>query len=54
MTKTTFTKKWGIYCYTVMPFGLKNAGATCQRMATALLHDMMHNEIEVYVNDMIV
>ena len=38
----------------VMPFGLKNAWATYQRMATALLHDMMHNEVEVYVNNMIV
>ena len=37
-----------------MLFGLKNAGATYQRMATALLHDMMHNEVEVYVDDMIV
>ena len=37
MTKTTFTTKWGIYCYTVMPFGLKNTGATYQRMATTLL-----------------
>ena len=37
-----------------MPFGLKNVGATYQRMATALLHDMMHNEVEVYVDDMIV
>ena len=54
MTKTTFTTKWGIYCYTVMPFGLKNAGATYQMMAMALLHDMMHNEVEVYVDDMIV
>ena len=54
MTKTTFTTKWGIYCYTVMLFGLKNAGATYQRMATALLHYMMHNEVEVYIDDMIV
>ena len=37
-----------------MPFRLKNAGATYQRMATALLHDMIHKEIEVYVNDMMV
>ena len=37
MTKTTFTTEWGIYCYTVMPFGLKNTSATYQRMATALL-----------------
>ena len=54
MTKTTFTTEWGIYCYTLMPFGLKNAKATYQRMATVLLHDMLHNEVEVYVNDMIV
>ena len=33
---------------------LKNAGVTYQRIATALLHDMMHNELEVYVDDMIV
>ena len=38
----------------VMPFGLKNVRATYQRMATTLLHDMMHNEVEVYVDDMIV
>jgi hypothetical protein len=54
MKKTTFVTEWGIYCYTVMPFGLKNIGATYQRMATTLLHDMMHKEVEVYVNDMIV
>ena len=54
MTKTTFTTEWGIYCYTVMPFDLKNARATYQRMATVLLHDMMHNEVEVYIDDMIV
>ena len=37
-----------------MQFGLKNVRATYQRMATTLLHDMMHNEVEVYVNNMIV
>lgn len=52
--KTSFTTEWGIYCYRVMPFGLKNAGATYQRMATTLLHDMIHKEVEVYVDDMIV
>ena len=52
--KTSFTTEWGIYCYTVMPFGLKNAGATYQRMATTMLHDMIHKEIEVYVDDMMV
>ena len=36
-----------------MPFGLKNAGATYQRALTALFHDMIHKEMEVYVDDMI-
>ena len=36
-----------------MPFGLKNVGATYQRAMTTLFHDMMHKEIEVYVDDMI-
>ena len=37
-----------------MPFGLKNTGATYQRAATTLFHDMMHKDVEVYVDDMIV
>ena len=37
-----------------MPFCFKNAGAIYQRMAIALLYEMMHNEVEVYVDDMIV
>jgi len=36
-----------------MPFGLKNTGATYQRAMVTLFHDMMHKEIEVYVDDMI-
>ena len=36
------------------PFRLKNAGATYQREVTALFHDMMHKEVEVYVDDMMV
>ena len=53
MEKTTFVTMWGTFCYNVMPFGLKNAGATYQRAMVALFHDMMHKEIEVYVDDMI-
>ena len=52
--KTAFITKWGTYCYKVMPFVLKNAGATYQRATTALFHDMMHKEVEVYVDDMMV
>ncbi|RDX74081.1 Retrovirus-related Pol polyprotein, partial [Mucuna pruriens] len=36
-----------------MSFGLKNTGATYQRAMVTLFHDMMHKEIEVYVDDMI-
>ena len=53
MEKKTFITLWGTFCYKVMSFGLKNAGATYQRVMVALFHDMMHKEIEVYVDDMI-
>ncbi|OMO50172.1 reverse transcriptase [Corchorus capsularis] len=53
MEKTAFVTAWGVFYYRVMPFGLKNAGATYQRVMVALFHDMMHKEIEVYVDDMI-
>ncbi|XP_034686616.1 uncharacterized protein LOC117915149 [Vitis riparia] len=54
MEKTAFITELGTYCYKVMPFGLKNAGATYQRAVTTLFHDMMHKDVEVYVDDMIV
>ena len=53
MKKTTFLIMWGTFCYKVMPFELKNFGATYQRAMVILSHDMMHKEIEVYVDDMI-
>ena len=53
MKKTTFIIEWGTYCYRVMPFGLKNVGATYQRAATTLFLDMMQKDVEVYVDDMI-
>ena len=40
-------------CYKVMPFRLKNVGATYQCAMVALFHDMIHHEIEVYIDDMI-
>ena len=52
--KNAFIIEWGTYYYKVMHFGLKNTGATYQRVATALFHDMMHKEVEVYVDDMMV
>lgn len=36
-----------------MPFGLKNIGSTYQRAMVTLFHDMIHMEIEAYLDDMI-
>ena len=54
MEKTIFITEWGTYCYRVMPFGFKNAGATYQRVTTTLFNDMMHRDVEVSVDGMIV
>ena len=53
MEKITFLTIWGTFFYKVMPFGLKNARATYQRAMVTLFHDMMHKEIEIYMDDMI-
>ena len=53
MEKTTFITPWGTFCYKSMSFGLKNVGATYQRAMVTLFHDLIHKEIEVYVDDMI-
>lgn len=52
--KTAFGTLIGNFYYTVMPFGLKNTGATYQRTMTAIFHDMIHKEIEDYVDDIVV
>ena len=51
--KTAFVTTWGTFYYKIMPFGLKNAGTTYQRAMVTLFHDMMHKEIEVYMDDLI-
>ena len=52
--KTAFRTLIRKIYYTVMTFSLKNAGATYQRTITAMFHDMMHREIEDYVDDIVV
>ncbi|KAL5546225.1 hypothetical protein UlMin_005912 [Ulmus minor] len=52
--KTAFRTPFGNFHYVVMPFGLKNAGATYQRTMTAIFHDMIHDIVEDYVDDLVV
>ena len=51
--KIVFTTHWGTYAYDVIPFGLKKASATNQRVMVTLFHDIMHKGIKVYINEMI-
>ncbi|CAJ2653881.1 unnamed protein product [Trifolium pratense] len=52
--KTAFMTESGNYYYNVMPFGLKNAGATYQRMMNKVFQGQIGDMLEVYMDDMIV
>ena len=52
--KTTFVTHIGNYHYKVMPFGLKNAGSTYQRMMTRMFESLLGKNIEIYIDDMVV
>eukprot|EP00253_Pinus_taeda_P030101 PITA_30101 len=52
--KTTFTCPWGTYAYNVLPFGLCNAPATFQRAVLAIFADLIHDCVEVYMDDFLV
>ena len=52
--KTAFTTDVANYCYKVMPFGLKNAGATYQRLMGKVFKEQIGENLEVYVDDMVV
>jgi len=52
--KTTFMTDRSNYCYRVMPFGLKNAGATYQRLMDKIFWGLLGKTMEVYVDDIVV
>jgi len=52
--KTAFMTELSCYCYIVMPFGLKNAGATYQRLMDRVLAPMIGRNVQAYVDDMVV
>jgi len=54
MNKTAFITDDANYFYRVMPFGLKNAGATYQRLMDKVFSHLMGQGVEVYVDDMVV
>jgi hypothetical protein len=52
--KTVFITPYGVFCYQVMPFGLKNAGATYQRMMQNCLGSQIGKNIQVYIDDVVI
>ncbi|KAL0401608.1 UNVERIFIED_CONTAM: Transposon Ty3-G Gag-Pol polyprotein [Sesamum latifolium] len=52
--KASFVTNQGVFCYNVMPFGLKNVGATYQRLVNHMFQNQIGRNIEVYIDDMLV
>ena len=52
--KTTFMTEMSCYYYKVMPFGLKNAGATYQRLMDKVLAPMLGRNVQAYVDDIVI
>ncbi|RVW52957.1 Transposon Ty3-I Gag-Pol polyprotein [Vitis vinifera] len=52
--KTAFITPHDLYYYRVMPFGLKNAGATYQRLMTKIFKPLIGHTVEVYIDDIVV
>jgi hypothetical protein len=52
--KTAFITPYGVFCYQVMPFGLKNTGATYQRMMQNCLGSQIGCNIQVYIDDVVI
>ncbi|GJW44091.1 reverse transcriptase domain-containing protein [Tanacetum coccineum] len=52
--KTAFITSQGIFCYTKLPFGLRNAGATYQHLVYKAFHKQIGRNLEVYVDDLVI
>ncbi|KAK1677268.1 hypothetical protein QYE76_038116 [Lolium multiflorum] len=52
--KTAFITPYGVFCYRTMPFGLKNAGATYQRMMQKCLATQIGKNVQVYIDDVVI
>ena len=50
--KTAFITSQGLYCYKVMPLGLKNTGVTYQRLVNKMFSRQIGRNMEVYVDDL--
>ena len=49
-----FITPYGPFCFNTMPFGLKNTGATYQRMIQTCLEKQIGKTVEAYVDDVVV
>ena len=49
--KTSFITPHELFCYNVMPFGLKNVGTTYQRLVTKMFRPLLEKTMEVYIDD---
>ena len=52
--KIAFITSQGLYCYKVMPFGLKNVGAMYQRLVNQMFSKQIERNVEVYMDNMLV
>ena len=52
--KTSFITSHRLFCYNVMPFGLKNSRATYQRLVTKMFLPLLGKTMEVYIDDMLI
>jgi hypothetical protein len=52
--KIAFITPYSVFCYQVMPFGLKNAGATYQQMMQNFLGSQIGRNIQVYIDDVVI